>query len=57
MPIQDNYLELLACPACKGALNPQTEPEALSCEPCRLDFPVEQGIPVLLIERAQERGA
>ena len=52
--------DLLACPKCRGALrdgvlgekSAQPEAEALVCGACGLAFPVEEGIPVLLIERA-----
>ena len=52
--------DLLACPKCRGALRDgvlgekgaQSEVPALVCVACALSYPVEQGIPVLLIERA-----
>jgi uncharacterized protein YbaR (Trm112 family) len=51
---------LLACPKCRGALtdgvlgekSARPTAEALVCGRCGLAFPVEEGIPVLLIERA-----
>lgn len=52
--------DLLACPKCRGPL--QDGPpgaqgahpwgNALLCGACRLSYPVDAGIPVLLIERA-----
>ena len=52
--------ELLACPKCHGPLSngvlgeksARPTAEALVCGTCGLAFPVEEGIPVLLIERA-----
>lgn len=52
--------ELLACPKCHGPLtdgvlgekSARPTSEALVCGTCGLAFPVEEGIPVLLIERA-----
>lgn len=46
--------ELLACPQCRGPLRdePTGSPMALVCEACALRYPVEEGIPVLLVERA-----
>ncbi len=51
--------DLLACPRCHGPLvevppapASSAGPEALGCRACALAFPVEQGIPVLLVERA-----
>lgn len=46
---------LLACPRCRGPLAdgaPAAEP-ALLCRRCQVAYPVEQGIPVLLSERAR----
>jgi uncharacterized protein YbaR (Trm112 family) len=43
-------LEVIACPACKGALNQQ--PDRLVCASCALGFPVIDGIPVLLLDDA-----
>jgi uncharacterized protein YbaR (Trm112 family) len=45
---------LLACPRCGGSLSDAMrggEP-ALACEACALVYPVEEGIAVLLAERA-----
>nr|WP_308390065.1 Trm112 family protein [Acidithiobacillus sp. AMEEHan] len=46
-------LDLLACPACKGSLQPCAEQRALCCQHCKLRFPVRDGIPVLLLEDAE----
>lgn len=45
---------LLACPRCRGALADAGSAQApqLRCGVCVLSYPVEQGIPVLLLERA-----
>jgi uncharacterized protein YbaR (Trm112 family) len=45
-------LAILACPKCRGSLNPvkQDDSEGLSCLACSLIYPIEEGIPVLLIE-------
>ena len=52
--------ELLACPKCHGPLtdgvlgekSARPEADALVCSTCELAYPIEEGIPVLLIERA-----
>ncbi|MEK7656487.1 MAG: Trm112 family protein [Elusimicrobiota bacterium] len=46
--MDEELLRLLACPACKGALEYRMEPEALDCPSCRRRYPVREGIPVLL---------
>lgn len=45
--------ELLVCPNCHGPLRDVTTGEALDCVACRLRFPIRDGIPVMLIERAE----
>lgn len=44
-------LSLLACPKCHGTLT-QGTPCTLTCAACHLTFPIENGLPVLLIEKA-----
>ena len=52
-PLDPALLELLACPVCKGPLTYRREdPESLDCPACRKRYPVQDGIPVLLIEEA-----
>ena len=46
---------LLACPRCQGALR-DDPPDGLACDRCALRYPVEQGLPVLLAERATPLG-
>lgn len=44
---------LLACPRCHGALRDVESDAGLSgmqCDHCRVVYPVEDGIPVLLVE-------
>lgn len=47
--------DLLVCPVCRGPLRDATSADRVSlvCEACRLAYPVEEGIPVLLAERAE----
>ncbi len=54
MPIAPELLEILVCPKCKGDLEYRTEPdEALVCHACRLIYPVEDDIPIMLIDEAK----
>jgi len=47
-------LDILVCPKCKGPLEHRTgAAEALVCHACRLVYPVEDGIPVMLIDEAK----
>lgn len=46
-------LEILVCPRCRGDLKQQTDPPALICENCRVQYPIREGIPILLIDEAK----
>lgn len=50
--ISQDLLNILACPVCKGGLSPNDAAQTLRCHTCRLDFPVREGIPVMLVEEA-----
>ena len=51
MPIDPELLELLACPSDDHAPLTETDGE-LVCSSCRSRFPIEDGIPVLLLDSA-----
>lgn len=46
------FLEILACPQCKGSLILKSPGEGLICENCRLMYPIKDDIPIMLIEEA-----
>lgn len=50
--------EILRCPRCKGVLSDATGPKSpeLQCPQCRLGYPVEDGVPVLLVDLARPLG-
>ena len=56
MSVHTQLLEVLVCPACKGALEQVREEaatlSALDCPKCRLRFPVRDDIPVMLLDQA-----
>ena len=45
-------LEILVCPACKGPLLVRKASNDLVCRPCRVAYPVRDGIPVMLVDEA-----
>jgi uncharacterized protein len=52
--MDSKLLDILVCPLCKGPLlfrKPQSE---LVCRPCRLGYPVKDGIPVMLEDEARK---
>ena len=52
MTLDPRLLEILCCPACKGDLDLRIED--LRCKACGLVYPIEDGIPVMLVDRAQK---
>jgi len=57
--LDEQLLDILACPKCKGDL--EYKPEStddrngqLICHKCKLVYRVEDDIPVMLIDEAQE---
>jgi uncharacterized protein YbaR (Trm112 family) len=47
-------LEILACPLCKGPLVHRRAQGELICKPCRLGYPIRDGIPVMLEDEARK---
>jgi len=52
MPVSKDLLDVLVCPACKGALRPTPAQDALDCPQCSLRFSVVDDIPVMLVDQA-----
>ena len=53
MSLPPELLEILVCPKCRGELEYRVEPESLLCHTCRLVYPIEDGIPIMLIDEAK----
>jgi len=47
-------LEILVCPLCKGPLVYKKTEQELICKPCRLSYPIRDGIPVMLEDQARQ---
>ena len=47
------FLELLACPKCHSELRVIHQPEGFACEACELLYPLEDGLPNMLISEAR----
>ena len=52
MTLDPQLLEILVCPKCKGELLLTVDETELRCEPCRLSYRIEDGIPILLVDEA-----
>jgi len=52
----DEIMDLLGCPKCKGDLiiagAESSHGSGLICNNCRVQYPIVQGIPIMLIENA-----
>ena len=49
--IDQELLEILACPACKSPV--RLEGERLICTSCDRRYPIRDGIPIMLVEEAE----
>jgi uncharacterized protein len=50
--IAKELLDILVCPACRGALTYRQNPETLKCTNCHRVYRVEDDIPIMLIDEA-----
>jgi uncharacterized protein YbaR (Trm112 family) len=55
MSLAPELLDILVCPQCKGDLEyrPESAPPVLICHACRLAYPIEDDIPIMLIDEAK----
>ena len=51
--IDIKLLNIIACPVCKGKLAFKKESNELICKFDRLAYPIDDGIPALLVSRAR----
>lgn len=54
MAIDQELLNILACPKCKGEVKLTEEGDGLVCEACKLKYPIKDDIPVMLIDEAEK---
>jgi uncharacterized protein YbaR (Trm112 family) len=52
MPISQELLDILACPACKTPVT--LEAEELVCGQCARRYPIRNDIPVMLVEEGEK---
>ncbi len=46
--LSKELLDLLTCPVCKGKIIPSSDNKHVECSQCRIKYPVENGIPIIL---------
>jgi uncharacterized protein YbaR (Trm112 family) len=51
--MDSKLLDILVCPLCKGPLIYRKHEGELICKPCRLAYPIKDGIPVMLEDDAR----
>ena len=56
MTISEELLEILACPKCKGEIHLNETKDGLICDHCSLLYEIRDGIPIMLIDEAKNRG-
>ena len=54
MAIDQELLDILACPKCKGEVKLTSDGDGLVCETCKLKYLIKDDIPVMLIEGAEK---
>jgi hypothetical protein len=52
--IDDKLIDILACPSCRGDVEYHEKEERILCLECGLRYPVRDGIPIMLIDEAEE---
>ena len=52
MPVDQELLEILACPNCKTPVTLVKNGAALKCATCHRVYPIKDDIPVMLIDEA-----
>lgn len=50
--IDKELLDILACPACKSDV--QLKDNKIVCMKCKRKYPIKDGIPIMLIEEAEQ---
>jgi uncharacterized protein YbaR (Trm112 family) len=53
MPISEQLLEILVCPACRAKVKLEPDGCGLKCVECKRVYPIRDGIPVMLINEAK----
>ena len=54
MAIDKELLDILACPKCKGDIKLTDSGDGLTCDACKLKYPIKDNIPVMLIDEAEK---
>jgi uncharacterized protein YbaR (Trm112 family) len=53
MALNQELLDILACPKCKGDIHLNASADGLVCDACKLIYEIRDDIPVMLIDEAK----
>ncbi len=53
MALNQELLDILACPKCKGDIHLNNANDGLICETCKLLYEIRDDIPIMLIDEAK----
>jgi uncharacterized protein YbaR (Trm112 family) len=53
-PIPKELFDILACPLCRADLKYTKDKKWLLCVKCSMKYPINEGIPVLLPDKAEK---
>jgi LSD1 subclass zinc finger protein len=53
MAVPQDLLDILVCPACKAPVQLTPDAQGLKCAQCRRVYPIQDDIPVMLIDEAK----
>jgi uncharacterized protein len=54
MPVSQQLLDILVCPACKEPVKLTEKQDGLRCAACGRVYPIFDDIPVMLIDKAKQ---
>lgn len=52
MAVDERLLEILVCPDCRSDVEYKDRRKVIVCTGCGLQYPVKDGIPVMLVDEA-----
>lgn len=52
--IDTELLNILVCPKCRNEVKLSQDSETIICETCKLAYPIDNDIPIMLIDNAKE---
>jgi uncharacterized protein len=53
MAVSQDLLDILVCPLCKTPVKPTADGRGLKCSQCHRIYPIEDDIPVMLVDEAK----